>query len=220
MLGDRPNRTVSNLAADARLRGLSDEELMAEIQQGDGDAFTVLFDRYSRLVLTVALRIIHDASEAQEVTQEIFFEFYRTAGRFDPARGKLKVWLLQFAYRRSINRRNQLLLRQFYNQTDIEDAMTWEASTKTTARIPAQELQHVVREGLNALSEAQRTIIEKVIFEGLTLREVSERVGSTYSVARNNYYRGLDRLRAHMNARPASKSEMILGLGEVSRSEA
>ena len=48
---------------------LSDEQLMLDVQQGDGNAFTVLFDRYNRLVLTVALRIVHDAAEAQEVTQ-------------------------------------------------------------------------------------------------------------------------------------------------------
>jgi RNA polymerase sigma-70 factor (ECF subfamily) len=220
MQGDSRDQNGHKHAQLTAYTAMSDEQLILEVQQGNGDAFTVLFDRYSRLVLTVALRIIHDASEAQEVTQDIFFEFYRSARRFDPARGKLKVWLLQFAYNRSINRRNYLLLRQFYNQADIEEAMNWEASAKTTARIPAQELQYLVREALGTLSETQRTIIEKVIFEGLTLREVSERIGSTYNVARNNYYRGLDRLRESLNARHAIANEVILGLGEVSRGEA
>jgi RNA polymerase sigma-70 factor (ECF subfamily) len=89
------------------------EQLIIEVQRGDGDAFAVLFDRYNDLVLTVALRIVHDAGEAQEVTQNVFFEFYRSARRFDPARGRLKVRLLQFTYHTSINRRNYLLLRQF-----------------------------------------------------------------------------------------------------------
>src|SRR5260370_12644220 len=94
---------------------LSDEELMIEVGQGDGNAFTVLFDRYNRLVLTVALRIVHDAAEAQEVTQDVFFEFYRSVRRFDSARGTLNVWLLQFAYHRNINLRHYLLLKQFYH---------------------------------------------------------------------------------------------------------
>jgi RNA polymerase sigma-70 factor (ECF subfamily) len=89
------------------------EQLIIEVQRGDGDAFAVLFDRYNGLVLTVALRIVHDAGEAQEVTQNVFFEFYRSARRFDPARGRLKVRLLQFTYHTSINQRNYLLLRQF-----------------------------------------------------------------------------------------------------------
>jgi len=127
---------------------LSDEQLMVEVQRGDGDAFTVRFDRYTRLFLTVSLRILHDAGEAQEVAQNVFFEFYRTARRFDPARGTLKVWLLQFAYHRSINRRNYLLLRQFYNRPDLDDAMDCEVATITTPRIPAQELKQVVEQAL------------------------------------------------------------------------
>jgi RNA polymerase sigma-70 factor, ECF subfamily len=208
-------------AQDPVLDARSDEQLMLEVQQGDGNAFTVLFDRYNRLVLTVALRIVHDAAEAQEVTQDVFFEFYRSARRFDSARGTLKVWLLQFAYHRSINRRNYLLLRQFYNRPDLEEAMAWEASAKTTPRLPAQELKHVVEEVLNTLSETQRSVVRKVIFEGLTLREVAERSGASYNSVRNHYYRGLDHLRGCLIERPASaEREGLLGLGEVRRGKA
>src|SRR5260370_9651979 len=103
MSRELPNRERRG-NADSVARGalseeqLSDEELMVEVRQGDGNAFTVLFDRYNRLVLTVALRIVHDAAEAQEVTQDVFFEFYRSVRRFDLARGKLKVCTLHFAY--------------------------------------------------------------------------------------------------------------------------
>ena len=176
---------------------------MLDVQQGDGNAFTVLFDRYNRLVLTVALRIVHDAAEAQEVTQDVFFEFYRSARRFDPDRGTLKVWLLQFAYHRSINRRNYLVLRQFYNRPDLEEAMVWEAAAKTTPRVPAQELKQVVQEALTTLPETQKSIVEKVIFEGLTLREVAQRSGSSYNAVRNKYYRGLDHLRDGLATRDA-----------------
>src|SRR5260370_30000061 len=166
-----------------------------EVQRGDGDAFTVLFDRYNRLVLTVALRIVHDAGEAQEVTQNVFFEFYRSARRFDPARGTLKVWPLQFAYHRSINRRNYLLQRQFYNRPDLEEAMVWEASAKTTPRMPVQEIKQLVEEALGTLNEPQRQTIQRGVFEGLTLREVADHTGESCRAVRNHYYRGLDHLR-------------------------
>jgi RNA polymerase sigma-70 factor, ECF subfamily len=199
----------------------SDEQLMLEVQQGDGNAFTVLFDRYNRLVLTVALRIVHDAAESQEVTQDVFFEFYRSARRFDPARGTLKVWLLQFAYHRSINRRNYLLLRQFYNRPDLEQAMVWEASAKASPRIPAQEVKQVVQEALTTLTENEKDVVEKVIFEGLTLREVAEHSGASYHVVRNRYYRGLDHLRVCLVATPAAvEKEGLLGFREVSRGKA
>ncbi len=218
---DFTNLTGKREPGGLRLDTLSDEQLMVEVQRGDGDAFAVLFDRYNRLVLTVALRIVHDAGEAQEVTQNVFFEFYRSARRFDPARGTLKVWLLQFAYHRSINRRNYLLLRQFYNRPDLEEATAWEASDKTTPRMPIQEIKQLVEEVLGTLNEPQRRTIEKVIFEGLTLREVAEHTGESYSAVRNHYYRGLDRLRDCLTRRPvALRSEKILRVGELNRGKA
>src|SRR6266481_9891837 len=214
MSADFSNRNGNGNSHPTAHDALSDEQLMLEVQRGDGEAFTVLFDRYNRLVLTVALRIVHDVGEAQEVTQNVFFEFYRAARRFDPARGTLKVWLLQFAYHRSINRRNYLLLRQFYNQPDLEDAMTWESKAKTTPSMPAQELKQLVEEALANLREPQRRTVQKVIFEGLTLREVAERTGESYDAIRNQYYRGLDHLRACLVAKPVVvPNEGILGLG-------
>ncbi len=223
MSGDSSNRNGDANAHATAHEALSDEQLMLEVQRGDGDAFTVLFDRYNRLVLTVALRIVHDVGEAQEVTQNVFFEFYRAARRFDPARGKLKVWLLQFAYHRSISRRNYLLLRQFYKQPDLDDAMNWESKTQTTPAMPAEELKQILQEALGSLREPQRRTVQKVIFEGLTLREAAEQSGETYATVRNNYYRGLDHLRAGLVPKPVAETEGILDLGlggEVSRGKA
>ena len=221
MSQDFPNRNGNSDARDAAHDALPDEQLMLEVQRGDGDAFAVLFDRYNRLVLTIALRIVHDAGEAQEVTQNVFFEFYRSARRFDPARGTLKVWLLQFAYHRSINRRNYLLLRQFYNRPDLEEAMVWEASAKTAPRMAVQEIKQLVEEALGTLNEPQRQTIQRVIFEGLTLREVAEHTGESYSAVRNHYYRGLDNLRACLTPQSVTlRAGRALPFGEVSRGKA
>ncbi len=59
-----------------------------------------------------------DAHEAEDLTQSVFLEIYRRAGQFDARRGTLKVWLLQYAYSRSINRRNYLLVRHFYSRLE------------------------------------------------------------------------------------------------------
>ena len=222
MLFDELSNQNGNSVPDHEApRQPSDEELMCQVQQGDGDAFATLFDRHHRLVLTIALRILHDAGEAQEVTQNIFFEVYRSKGRFDPRRGTLKVWLLQFAYHRSINRRNYLTLRQFYNRPDLEEVVEWEANSHNTPRMPVPELKQLVEELLATLNECQRRTIQRVIFEGLTLREVAEQTGESYSSVRNHYYRGLHHLRACFAAQPERvRSEGVLGLGEVSRGSA
>jgi RNA polymerase sigma-70 factor (ECF subfamily) len=181
------------------ITGLSDERIMAEIQAGNGDAFAVLFDRYHRLVLVTALRIVRDVAEAEEVTQSVFLEIYRAARDFDPARGSLKVWLLQFAYHRSINRRNYLTLRQFYDRRDIQEAVAWECLGAMTPHLAVQEAARLVEEALGILNEPQRRTIQMVFFEGMTLKEVAEHTTESLSNVRNHYYRGLDRLRLRLS---------------------
>ena len=68
------------------LADLSDENIMLHLAAGHGDAVAVLFDRYSRLVLNIAAKIVQDHTEAEDLTQEIFVELCRTAARFDPAK--------------------------------------------------------------------------------------------------------------------------------------
>ncbi len=104
----------------AQLEGLSDEQLMACLQQGQNDALAVLFDRYQKLVLSIALKIVRDRQEAEDVTQTVFLDVYRAVAQFDPRKGNTKVWLMQYAYHRAINRRQHLLAREFYQNTELE----------------------------------------------------------------------------------------------------
>src|ERR1700733_7935652 len=82
----------------ARLARLSDEEVMAHIQAGHDDALAVLFDRYFRLVFSIAFKILRDIGESEDVTQSIFLEIYKIAAQFDPSRGTTKKWLMQYVY--------------------------------------------------------------------------------------------------------------------------
>jgi len=102
------------------MKELHDNEVMAHLQAGHGDALAVIFDRYHRLVLSIALKIVRDRGEAEDVMQNVFLEIFRAAAQFDPAKGTTKTWLLQYAYHRSLNRRQQLAARHFYQETTIE----------------------------------------------------------------------------------------------------
>jgi hypothetical protein len=81
----------------SELLAFGDEQLAAETQAENTDAFAVIFRRYHRLIHLVALRVLRDAGETEDLTQTVFLEIYRKMGQFDPARGTLKVWLLQLA---------------------------------------------------------------------------------------------------------------------------
>jgi RNA polymerase sigma-70 factor, ECF subfamily len=200
----------------AELPRLSDEQLVEEVQAGNADGFAVIFKRYHRLVHTTAVKILRDTAEAEDVTQSVFLEIYRGLGQFDPARGILKVWLLQFAYSRSVSRRNYLLVRQFHNQvplSEIEEGMHFWSPTA----LQTQERKHLTQEVLGALPEAQRRTIEMYFFEGLSLREIAQRRKENYPNVRHHYYRGLERLRIRLSegGQPPVAGPSIVPSGEV-----
>ena len=89
----------------------SDADLIAEMHAPDSDALGVLCRRYSRLVHRVAVDILRDDAEAEDVTQEVFFEIYRKAHLYDESRGPVRGWLLQYAYHRSLRRKDALRRR-------------------------------------------------------------------------------------------------------------
>src|SRR5216684_2778929 len=114
------------------LNDLLDAELVRLLVTGNQDAMEVIFDRYYRMVMSVALRIVRDSGEAQDVVQIVFTDFYRKAKSFDAAKGSLKTWLLQYSYGRSINRKESLKSRKFYNQPELEtvDPLRYAAGSK------------------------------------------------------------------------------------------
>ncbi len=111
------------------MQDLSDEEIMKQVRQGHPDALLILFDRFYRLVLKVALRILRDPGEAEDLMQDVFFEIFNKADQFDAARGSAKTWILQYAYHRSLNRRQYLALRNFYNRHETTELEVSESNS-------------------------------------------------------------------------------------------
>lgn len=172
---------------------MPDAQLMCELRRESPDALEILFRRYRRLVHRVAADILRDAGEAEDVTQEVFLEIYRRAHLYDPARGSVKVWLLQYAYHRSLRRKDALRLRAAYRSEPIEQAEAlpdrdWRALTR-------QECRWIVSAGLSQLPERQRAALELVCLEQLSLRDVADRLCVSLGCARHYYYRGLSGLR-------------------------
>lgn len=214
-----PTRTPHASARNGKLQTCGDEDLMRELRAGNHDAFAVIFDRYHRLVLVTALRIVCDLGEAEDLAQAIFLEIYCKAAQFDPGKGILKKWILQYAYHRSINRKNYLMLRQFY-QPGAEQAYRLERVWETQISPPAQETALQAGELLRLLNGRQREVMEMVFFEGLSLKEVAERTGQTFVNVRHHYYRGLERLRAHLSFNRDQGTEDAAALGKVSSANA
>jgi RNA polymerase sigma-70 factor, ECF subfamily len=190
----------------SQLKLLTDDQLMVRLQEGVGDALAVLFERYQRLVFSIALKIVRDRGEAEDVTQNVFLEIYRSVAQFDPQKGTLKIWLLQFAYHRAFNRKQYLNTRNFYNQESEEDLDAFSRSEfLTSGRYARVELRLLLQEGLASLGESQKRVVELASYDGLSMQEIADKTGNSLSNVRHHYYRGLQKLRSFIAQPPVEQ---------------
>lgn len=185
---------------------LADDELLQSIGRGCTDCFALLFHRYCRQVFSVSFRILRDKSETEDVLQEVFLSIYLQQEKYDPARGSVRTWILQFAYFKALLRRRYLRIRNFYKQEEASEATQTrrETSAELHGMTPAEWARYV-ESGIATLNPKQRRIIELVHFEGYTLQETSEIARESLANTRNYYYRGLKALRNFLNAETALK---------------
>src|SRR5713226_5788788 len=101
---------------------LADDRLLGNIGQGCSDCFALLFHRYFRQVFAVSFKIVRDRAEAEDILQEVFLSIYLQQERFDPSRGSVRTWILQFAYFKSLLRRRYLHIRNFYKHEEVSEA--------------------------------------------------------------------------------------------------
>jgi RNA polymerase sigma-70 factor (ECF subfamily) len=185
---------------------LADDDLLRNIVQGCTDCFALLFHRYCRQVFSVSFRIIRDKAETEDILQEVFLSIFLQQERYDPSRGSIRTWILQFAYFKSLLRRRYLRIRHFYNDEELSETreMRW-SETSSLMGMSSAEWAHYVETGIATLSIKQRRVIELVHFDGHTLNEASEILRESLANTRNLYYRGLKELKEFLNGRAALK---------------
>jgi len=196
-MGELDRDLASLICSPSLLQTFSDTDLMDALRGGCNDALAVLFERHSALVFRIARAILRDDGEAEETVQRVFLDVFRAANQFNPARGSFKTWLLQYAYHRTINRREHLQANHFYNREELDELTPAEVfyGAGHLVCLPPQEVACLVEQVLALLEPRQRKVIELTYFEGLTAEEVAKATGNSASSVRNNLYRGLSKLR-------------------------
>jgi RNA polymerase sigma-70 factor, ECF subfamily len=201
----------------SQLTCLPDEELMEHLKEGHQDALGILFLRYHRMVYRIALKILRDAAEAEDVTQSVFFEIHRAVERFDRMRGTTRVWVLRYAYHRALNRKHYLSVRGFYSPTDVQALEGLCSSRAGAAGLLTAESACLVRESLATLPEVQREMLELSHFEGLSMAEIAGRKKMSLANVRSHYYRGLNKLRLFLRPRDAAPTRNAEDPSEVAK---
>jgi RNA polymerase sigma-70 factor (ECF subfamily) len=182
----------------------ADEDLLARIAQGDQEALGFLFQRYARVVRSIAARILRDAAEAEDLVQDLFLFIQRKCSIFDSSKSSAGSWIVHMAYQRTIERRRYLTTRHFYARAESENQADYVVGKPTVEQDYSAEAvfgRNGLEKVMAALSEAQRETLRLHFFEGYTLAEISAKLGEPLGNVRHHYYRGLDKLRKQMFGR-------------------
>jgi len=164
--------------------------LVARIRAGDQQAMSELYDRYGKVVYAVSLRVLQDASAAEDVLQDVFLQLWRNPDAFDASRGSLAAWLAVISRHRSIDR-----LRKRRPEVDIEDCVIAggpDLRDETERTLVIEKVRVVLTE----MNPDQRKVLELAFFQGLTHTEIAEKTGEPLGTIKTRIRSGLQLLRA------------------------
>ena len=190
-------------ADNAEAASLSDEELMARVCAGEKSAFSQLYDRYVPLVYALCLKILHRDSEAEAVVSDIFLEVWRKPANFDAARGTCRTYLLTLARSRAIDRWRASVTRAKKTQLASEEShrsTDGEGQFEPSLLAENSERREAVRAAVDQLDRPQREALHLAYFEGLTHREIAERLEMPLGSVKTRIRSGLKRLRLVLSA--------------------
>ncbi len=178
-----------------RLAPLRDEELLVLIAQGDQQALGALYDRYGRLVFSIALRIVGDRLSAEEVVQDVFQIVWQQVATFRPAAGSVSGWMVGITRHRAIDeirsRRHKSRQREVSADEGPQEALSDSGNLEQQAVNRGD-----VRAALEGLPSAQRQAIELAYYGGLTCTEIASSLGTSVGTVKTRLRLGLVKLRA------------------------
>src|SRR5271156_6829519 len=176
-------------------KAAEDAALLAKVEQGDQDAMASLFDRYSGIVYSVALRVLKDTGLAEDVMQEIFIQIWKKPGAFVSGRGSLGAWLVVVARNRAIDS-----LRRRRPTDSVEDVVL-ASLIDLGAEAERNTLMEKVRVHLHQLPAEQRKSVEMAYFEGLSHSEIAEKTGDPLGTVKTRIRLALITLRKAMQGK-------------------
>jgi RNA polymerase sigma-70 factor (ECF subfamily) len=167
--------------------------LLQRIAKGDASAVQECMETYGNLVWSLARRYSESAADAEDATQEIFLDIWKSAGRFDPERGKETTFIATIARRRLIDRVRAAGRRPETEEYDDDAATEYAVPAEDAA--PAAADVATAQRALAQLKPEQREILMLGIVEGLTHSEIATRIGKPLGTVKTHMRRGLVRLR-------------------------
>jgi RNA polymerase sigma-70 factor (ECF subfamily) len=168
-------------------------DLLTHVARGDQTAFEQVYDEVSGPVYGLALRIVRDPAQSEEVAQEVLVDVWRTASRYEPGRGSAMSWVMMLAHRRAVDR-----VRSAQASAEREQRAGREAGPaydEVAENVQVNLEREQVRRCLSTLTETQRESITLAYYAGYTYREVGELLKVPLGTIKTRMRDGLIRLR-------------------------
>ena len=183
----------------AETPSVSDGDLLGRVSAHDVNALDALYDRYAANVYAVSCRILREPRDAEEVVQDIFWQRWQGRIRYDPTRGRFSTWLHTVTRNRSIDRlrRRQVATRGAMRQEDAPEPHHDE-TPETDAQQSDQ--REAVRRALSQLSRDQRKALELCFYDGLSHREVADRLEAPLGTVKSRIRAALARLKTELGS--------------------
>lgn len=185
---------------------------MQRIASGDHGAFDQFCDRYTPLIFSTCFKVLNHAQDAEDVSHDVLLSVWKKADTYQPTKGTLVTWICTTARNRSIDR-----VRSFQRRSAMHDRFeTRNEQEKPEARASGRDdlyrsdARTILESAVVELSPEQREVIELAYFEGLTQRQIAERLDSPLGTVKARIRRGLQRLRSMMQERLSGEAELLM----------
>ena len=171
------------------------DELLARVGRGDRAAFGELYDQTAPRLFGLIRRLVVDAAQAEEVTQDVYLEIWQTAVRFDPAKGNAIGWMFTLAHRRAVDR---IRSAQAARDRDLRiGTRDMDVPVDTVAEAAETSIEHErVQGALGELSDLQRECVALAYYGGLTQSEIAARLDVPLGTVKTRLRDGMIRLRS------------------------
>ena len=190
----------------------AEAELMNRVAARDQRAFAELSEKYSALIFSTAFKVLNHYEDTEDIMNEVLTTIWKKADTYHPKKGSLVTWICTTTRNRAIDRVRSVQRRcALYDR--FEEKLEGEApeySLTGREALYLSDARHILQSAVVSLSPEQREVIELAYFEGLTQKQISERIDSPLGTVKARIRRGVERLRVSINDRLNGEGELLL----------
>lgn len=190
----------------------AEAELMNRVAARDQRAFAELTEKYSALIFSTAFKVLNHYEDTEDIMNEVLTTIWKKADTYHPKKGSLVTWICTTTRNRAIDRvrsvQRRCALYDRFEEKVEGDAPEYSLTGREALYL--SDARHILQSAVVELSPEQREVIELAYFEGLTQKQIAERIDSPLGTVKARIRRGVERLRVSINDRLNGEGELLL----------